>query len=331
MKSGFVSILGKPNVGKSTLLNRLVGTKLAAVSKKPQTTRQVIRGIRTEPRGQIVFLDTPGLHTPKDRLGKFMVREASKTFLEADVFYWLTDPILPRTDDFEYLNQLKLSFPRKRESKEIDPRFPPSGTADPPSRVAEKHSGMTKNVPRNDVKPIFCLINKVDSVSKPQLLPVIDEYQKKFQFQELIPISALQGDQIDLLLEKTFTCLPEHEPYFPPDIASDQTERFVAAEMIREKIFRFTGEEIPYSTVVQIEEFKEEESIVRIHAVIFTEKDSQKAILIGAKGQKMKQIGQAARQDLEQFLGKKVYLELWVKTLKNWKKDEGSLKRLGFQ
>ena len=296
MKSGFVSILGKPNVGKSTLLNRLVGTKLAAVSKKPQTTRQVIHGILTEPRGQIIFLDTPGLHTPKDRLGQFMVREASKTFLDADIFYWLVDPVPPRMDDFEFLSRLNAKKPE-------------SGSE----------------------KAVFCLVNKVDSVPKPQLLPVIDEFQKKFKFQELIPISALQGDQIDLLLEKTFAALPEHEPYFPPDITSDQTEKFVATEMIREKIFRFTGEEIPYSTVVQIEEFKDEETIIRIHAVIFTEKDSQKAILIGAKGQKMKQIGQAARQDLELFLGKKVFLELWVKTLKNWKKDEQSLRRLGYQ
>ena len=289
MKSGFVCILGKPNVGKSTLLNRLVGTHLAAVSKKPQTTRQVIRGILTEKRGQIIFLDTPGLHRPKDRLGRFMVREARKTFLDADLFYWLVDPVPPQTEDFEFLKGLQAS------------------------------------------KPVFCLVNKIDSVSKPELLPVLDAWQKQFQFRELIPISALNGDQTDLVLEKTFTYLPEHEPYFPPDIASDQTERFVANELIREKIFRFTGEEIPYSTTVQIEEFKEEESIVRIRAVIFTEKDSQKAILIGTKGQKMKQIGQAAREDLEEFLRKKVYLELWVKTLKNWKKDEQQLKRLGFQ
>ena len=296
MRSGFISILGKPNVGKSTLLNRLVGSKLAAVSKKPQTTRQVIRGILTESRGQIVFLDTPGLHEPKDRLGKFMVREATNTFLDADLFYWLVDPVLPSSIDFEFLTQLKM-----------------------------KHAESDRE------KPVFCLINKVDSVSKPELLPVIDAFQKKFTFREVIPISALKGDQIDLLLEKTFTDLPEHEPYFPPDMASDQTERFIASELIREKIFRFTGEEIPYSTVVQIEEFKEEGALTRIHAVIFTEKESQKAILIGAKGSKMKQIGQAAREDLEQFLGKKVFLELWVKTLKNWKKDERELRRLGFQ
>ncbi len=296
MRSGFVAILGKPNVGKSTLLNRLVHSKLAAVSKKPQTTRQIIRGILTESRGQIVFLDTPGLHKPKDGLGRFMVREATKTFLDADLLFWLVEPVRPTTADLEFLNQLR-----------------------------EKGFGS------DTAKPVFCLVNKVDAVSKPELLPVLDQYQKEFPFRELIPISALTGDQIDLLLEKTFARLPEHEPYFPSDMTSDQTERFIASEMIREKIFRFTGEEIPYSTVVQIEEFKEEGALVRIHAVIFTEKESQKAILIGAKGQKMKQMGQAAREDLERFLGKKVYLELWVKTLKNWKKDERELRRLGFQ
>jgi len=296
MKSGFVSILGKPNVGKSTLLNRLVGSKLAAVSKKPQTTRQIIRGILTEPKGQIVFLDTPGFHKPKDHLGRFMMREATKTFLDADLLYWMTEPETPTASDFEFLNQLR-----------------------------ERGFGSDTG------KPVFCLVNKVDSISKPVLLPVLDQYQKGFPFREIIPISALKGDQVDLLLEKTFDSMPEHEPYFPADMASDQTERFVAAEMIREKIFRFTGEEIPYSTVVQIEEFKEEGALIRIHATIFTEKDSQKAILIGAKGQKMKQIGQAAREDLEQFLSKKVYLELWVKTLKNWKKDDEQLRRLGFQ
>lgn len=287
MNSGFVAILGKPNVGKSTLLNRLTETKLAAVSSKPQTTRQVIRGILTERRGQAVFLDTPGFHKPKDSLGRFMVDEAAKTFVEADLFYWLAEPRVPRIEDFEFLKGL---------------------------------SG----------KSVFCLVNKIDSVSKPELLPVLDEYGKKFLFKEVIPISALKGDQIDLLLRKTFEYLPEHEPYFPADMTSDQPERFICAEMIREKIFRFTGEEVPYSAAVVMEDFKEEQSIIRIHATVFVEKDSQKGILVGAGGKRMKQIGRAAREDLEIFLGKKVYLELWVKTLKNWKKDSRYLKQLGF-
>lgn len=295
MKSGFVSILGKPNVGKSTLINRLIGSKLAAVSKKPQTTRQVIRGIVTEPRGQIIFLDTPGFHEPKDQLGRFMMREASKTFFDADLIYWLVEPEMPKDKDFVLFEQFK------------------------------------KQISQDKPKPVFCLVNKIDSVSKLQVLPVLEAYQKQFPFNEIIPISALNGDQVAVLLERTFSYLPEHEPYFPSDLASDQTERFIASELIREKIFRYTGEEIPYSTVVQIDQFKDEETIVRLSAVIFTEKDSQKAILIGAKGEKMKQIGQAARKDLEIFFGKKVFLEMWVKTLKNWKKDERSLRKLGFQ
>ena len=296
MKSGFISILGKPNVGKSTLLNQLVGSKVAAVSKKPQTTRQVIRGILTEPRGQIIFLDTPGFHKPKDQLGKFMVRAAANTFHEADLFYWMVEPFSSGDSGATFLEELRAEKERQGSSK-----------------------------------PVFCIINKVDCISKPELLPVIDHCQKIFPFDEIFPISALTGDQVDLLLEETFKHLPEHEPYFPPDIASDQTERFLASEMIREKIFRFTGEEIPYASAVQIDEFKEEEPIIRIEATVFTEKESQKGILIGAKGQKMKEIGQAARIEVEDFFDKKVFLKLWVKTLKNWKKDEESLKRLGFQ
>jgi GTP-binding protein Era len=243
-----------------------------------------------------VFLDTPGFHEPKDRLGQLMIRGAGKAFLDADLFYFLADPVLPGELDLRLIDRIRSETARAQ-----------------------------------DEKPVFCLINKVDSVSKPQLLPVMDQYQKKFPFRELIPISALRGDQLDLLLEKTFACLPEHEPYFPPDMTSDQTERFLAAEFIREKVFRFTGEEVPYAVAVQIDEFKEEETLVRIEATVFTEKDSQKAILIGSKGEKMKQIGTAARKDLEELLGRKVFLRLWVKTLKNWKKDEQSLKRLGFQ
>lgn len=290
MKAGFVSIMGIPNVGKSTLLNRLIGSKLAAVSRKPGTTRKVIRGILTEARGQIVFLDTPGFHKPKDGLGRFMVRQATGSLLDADVLYYMADPALPREADFSMLEPFRASG-----------------------------------------KPVFCLINKVDTISKPELLPVMQWYQNQWSFREIIPISAKHGDQVDVMLEKTFECLPEHEPYFPPDITSDQAERVIAEEFIREKIFRFTGEEIPYVTAVEIEEFKEEEKLIRIHATIYVEKDSQKAIVIGAGGLKLKQMGTAARNDLEKFLGKQVFLQLWVKVLKNWKKDERSLRRLGFQ
>ncbi|OGW77131.1 MAG: GTPase Era [Omnitrophica bacterium RIFCSPHIGHO2_02_FULL_49_9] len=304
LRSGFISIVGHPNVGKSTLMNRLVGMKLAAVSKKPQTTRQVIRGILTEKRGQLVFLDTPGIHAPRDLMGRLMVRQASKTFSEADLVYVMVEPRLSRGTE------------QGRSEESVD-------------RLMTEVDLQVKG--RKDKPPVFCVVNKIDTVPKTALLPVLDQFQKRFSFSELIPISALQGDQVDILLAKTFEHLREHEPYFPSDMTSDQPEKFLAGELIREKIFRFTGEEIPYASAVDVEEFKEEGQLVRIHAVIFTERDSQKAILIGAQGQKMKQLGTAARMDLEKWLGKKVFLKLWVKTLKNWKKDERQLKRLGFQ
>ncbi len=292
--------MGKPNVGKSTLLNSIVGVKLAGVSPKPQTTRQVVRGIVTDPvKGQIVFLDTPGFHRPKDSLGKFMVREVKKTFLDADIFYLMVNPEMPQAADMELLDELR---------GEIE------SSADSPDRR----------------RPAFCVINKVDTVDKPEILPVIERYQKEFPFSEFIPVSALKGTQIGLLLQKTFEYLPDHEPYFPSDIASDQAERFIVAELIREKVFRQTGEEIPYASAVEVEVFREEGNLVRIEAVIYVERDSQKGIVIGAKGSKMKAIGTAARLDIENFLGKKVFLKLWAKTLKNWKHDAQSLRQLGF-
>jgi len=315
-KAGFIAIIGQPNVGKSTLLNQLVGMKLAGVSKKAQTTRQVIRGILTESRGQIVYLDTPGFHTPKDPLGKYMIREVAKTFIDADLFYFMVDPKLPGQMDLALLDWLKT------ESAAVGEKWKPGG----------KTTDLNKNQAKiPEKKPVFCLINKCDTIEKHDVLPVMETYQNKFPFDECMPVSALEKINLDLLLERTFSFLPEHEPYFPGDYTSDQPERFLAAELIREKLFRFTGQEVPYSTTVGIESFREEEKIVRIEAVIYVERESQKAILIGARGEKMKQIGTAARLDLEQMIGRKVFLQLWVKVLKNWKRDEKSLKRLGFE
>ena len=290
LRSGFVSILGRPNVGKSTLLNRLVGERLAAVSRKPQTTRGVIRGILTMREGQIVFLDTPGFHQPHDSLGHWMLAEIHKSLEGADLVYWLVLPEPPRDED------LKIA-------KEI-------GRAQ---------------------TPVFILINQVDRVKKPQLLPVIDAYRKLADFREILPVSALHGDNLPVLLQKTFENLPENPPYFPEELLTDQNERTIVSELIREKIFRFTGEEIPYCSAVEIEEFKEKsDTLTVIRAGIVVEKDSQKAILIGKGGTKIKQIGEAARKEIEGFLGRKVFLELWVKTLKYWKRDPEALKRLGF-
>jgi GTP-binding protein Era len=289
-RSGFVSIIGKPNVGKSTLLNRLVGERLAGVSRKPQTTREVIRGILSGSRGQAIFLDTPGFHDPHDRLGEWMLGQIDKAIESSDLICWMVFPGLPREDDRALAERLKKA------------------------KI-----------------PIFLLVNQVDRVRKPEILPVIDAYQKLYGFREIIPISALKGDNLPPLIRKIFEALPENPPYYPEDLLTDQNERTIVSEMIREKIFRFTGEEIPYSSALEIEEFKERsERLVAIKAAIVVEKDSQKAILIGKGGAKIKQIGEEARREIEHFLGKKVYLELWVKTLKHWKRDPEALKRLGF-
>lgn len=290
LRSGFVSIIGKPNVGKSTLLNRLVGERLSAVSKKPQTTRGVIRGILTTREGQAIFLDTPGFHHPQDSLGRWMMDEIRSSLEDADLIYWMVFPRVPQSEDQKFLEIFQ-------ETK----------------------------------TPVFLLINQVDQVKKPEVLPVIDSYQKLFPFREIIPTSSLKGDNVPILIKKTFQALPENPAYFPEELFTDQNERTIVLEMIREKIFRFTGEEIPYCSAVEIEEFKERsEKLTAIKAVIIVEKDSQRAIVIGKGGSKIKQIGQEARREIEGFLGKKVFLELWVKTVKNWKKDPETMKRLGF-
>lgn len=292
-RSGFVAIIGRPNVGKSTLLNRLVGEKLAGVSPKPQTTRNCIRGILTRPEGQIVFVDTPGLHEPRDLLGNWMVREAEKSFAEVDLILWLVLPGTPHPYEEKILETL-----------------------------------------RTFAGPVFLLVNQIDRFPKPQILPVLDSYHKAYPFRELIPISSKTGDQLELLIQKTFEYLPVSPPLFPEDQVSDQNERFIAGEILREKLFLFTGEEIPYATAVVIESFKEREDqdhLVDIKATVIVDKESQKPIVIGKGGQKLKQIGTSARVDMEKFLGKKVFLQLWVKIMPHWKQDQTALRRLGFQ
>ena len=288
---GYVAIIGRPNVGKSTLLNRLVGEKLAGVSPKPQTTRSPVRGILTRKEGQVVFLDTPGLHTPRDLLGDWMLKEIEKSLEGTDLIYWMVLPEPPRREEEKILDLL-----------------------------------------RRQSAPVFLLVNQVDRFPKPQALPVLAHYQKAFNFCELIPISAKTGEQLELVLQKTFERLPEGERQFPEDQISDQNERFLVGEMIREKIFQATGEEIPYASAVIIEDFKERsEKMVEIQATVVVERDSQKAILIGKGGQKMKAIGQSARLAIEKFLGRKVFLQMWVKTLPHWKRDSQALRRLRFR
>ncbi|MBN1688732.1 MAG: GTPase Era [Candidatus Omnitrophica bacterium] len=289
-KSGFVSILGRPNVGKSTLLNYLVGEKLAGVSRKPQTTRETIRGILTREEGQVVFLDTPGMHEPRDLLGSKMLREIEESLDGADLFYWM---ILPE--------------PMTREEEKI------------------------LEIVRGLKAPIFLLVNQVDRFPKPHVLPVIDAYKDKLPFQEIIPISAKTGINIEILIQKTFECLPVGAPLFDEDQISDQNERFTASEIIREKVFRMTRQEIPYASTVVIEDFKDRpDKIAEIHATIVVERESQKGVMIGKRGEMMKRIGEASRQDLERFLGRKVFLKLWVKTIPGWKKDKQAMRELGY-
>ena len=289
MKSGFVSIVGRPNSGKSTLLNHLVGEKVSIVSDKPQTTRHVVRGIVTRPEGQIVFLDTPGIHKPIHRMNERMMKSVRDAMGDVDLILLIVDASASfgRGDEFT----LELLKP-----------------------VATKK---------------FLLLNKIDRVAKKNLLPLMDRYSKAGSFEEIIPISALTGENVDSLVGQILEHLPEGPMFYPADQISDQHERSIAAEMIREKLIVFTEEEMPYSTAVVIDRFEEDEKLHRIFASIFVERESQKAIVIGKAGQKLKQIGTEARLELEAFFGRKIFLELHVKVRKHWRDDEGMLKSLG--
>jgi GTP-binding protein Era len=290
-KAGFVSVVGMPNVGKSTLMNYFIGSKLAIVSPKPQTTRGVIKGILTTEQAQIVFFDTAGIHNPKDKLGDFMVAAAKMTFAEADIIYMLVECQKPRHAEVEFARELKKTGKR-----------------------------------------VFLVINKIDRSAKDMLLPLIESYQGLMDFTEIVPVSALNGENMDRLLEITIDALPEAPALYPEDIISDQIQRDFIAEFIREKIFHYTQEEIPYSTAVVIEDMKErEEGGAYIRANIYVEKDSQKGILIGSGGSMIKKIGRDARCEIQQFMGYGgVYLDLQVKVEKHWRENIKALKKFGY-
>ena len=290
-RSGFVAIVGRPNVGKSTLLNQLLGEKVAIVTPKPQTTRNQIRGIRTAPGSQVIFLDTPGIHRARSLINRRMVEVAKSTLREVDLTLWLVDATKGLV----------------REDEDI-------------ARLLEE-SG----------KDALVLLNKIDLVSKLKLLPVIDRISSLFPGREIVPISALKGENLGLLVELILKSLPEGPRYYPEDDITDQTERFIAAEMIREKIFLLMREEIPYGVAVVIEEFSEkpEKDLVVIKAAIHTERESHKPILIGKKGAMLKEIGSQARKELEGLLGCKVYLELFVKVDRGWTQDPNAIKEFG--
>ncbi len=295
-RSGFVSIIGRPNVGKSTLLNAIVGEKIAITTSKPQTTRNRILGIKTLPTAQIVFIDTPGIHKPRHRLGEIMVKTAFDAYKEADIILLMVKPELPGPGDRFIIDAIK----------QIN-------------------------------KDVLLIINKVDLVKKSALLPVIDEYKNLYPFKEIIPISALKGNGVSIVLDKIVQYLPEGPKYYSDDLITDQIERFMVAEIIREKVMALTEEEIPHCVAVNIEEMKErrregEERIrvVYIRANIYIEKESQKGIIIGKGGGRLKDIATAARQDIEELLGTKLFLELWVKVKGHWRKDEKTLSVLGY-
>jgi GTPase len=288
-RSGFVTLVGRPNSGKSTLLNRLVGEKVSIVTDKPQTTRSVIRGIVTKPEGQIVFLDTPGIHKPVHRMNNLMMKAVREAIHEVDVVALMIDCSQPfgRGDQFvvELVNTISV--------------------------------------------PKVLILNKIDKVRKTELLPMIERYSKLANFAEIIPMSALRDANVEGLITVLMKFLPEGPFYYPDDQISDRPERAITAEIIREKLIEFTEDELPYATAVTVDHFEEGEKLHRIFATIHVERETQKGIVIGKKGQLLKEVGTAARKDLEKFLGRQVYLELRVKVTSGWRDDERALKDFG--
>ena len=287
-RSGFIAIVGRPNVGKSTLMNCLLGEKISIISDKPQTTRNRIRGILSRPDAQLVFIDTPGIHKPLHKMNEIMVNTALGTYNEVDVIMLLVEATeQPGGGDRFIIDSL--------------------------ARVRT---------------PVLLIINKIDLIAKERLLPLMQEYSGLYPFAEIIPVSALKQD-LGGLVDAIVTRLPKGPKYFPEDQLTDQPERFVVSELIREKVFELTKEEIPYSTAVVIEEMKEEPELTRILATIYVDRDSQKGIVIGRNGALLKEIGTRARLDAEKLLGVKVFLQLWVKVKKGWRDDDRMLRNVG--
>ncbi len=291
-KSGFVAIVGRPNVGKSTLMNQVIGQKIAIMSDKPQTTRNKIHGVYTTDDMQIVFLDTPGIHKPNSKLGNYMMKAAESALSEVDAVLFLTD-------------------------------------------VSEELGGGDRYIIERlkSVKtPVFLVLNKIDKVTPDALFLFIDKWRKLHDWTEIVPVSALQGNNVNALLEQVGKYLDEGPMYYPADQVTDHPEQFVCAELIREKILQMTREEIPHSIAVEIESMgKSDNGVVNIGAVIYVERDSQKGIIIGKSGALLKEIGKQARMDMERLLGSKIFLELWVKVNKDWRNRESVLKSLGFR
>ncbi|MBM7697983.1 GTPase Era [Kurthia huakuii] len=292
-KSGFISIIGRPNVGKSTFLNRVIGQKIAIMSDKPQTTRNKVQGVLTEDDAQMIFIDTPGIHKPKHKLGEFMSKVSKNALREVDAIMFMVNA------------QQKL------------------GSGD--RYVIDMLKG-TKT-------PVFLIINKIDTIHPDEILKIVDQYKDEFDFAEIVPISALQGNNVDNLLTTLKKYLPEGPQYYPADQVTDHPERFIIAELIREKALHLTRDEVPHSLAVEIEKIRREEDEDRVHvmATVIVERDSQKGIIIGKRGAMLKEIGTRARKDIENLLGSKVYLELWVKVQKDWRDRSSQLRDYGYR
>lgn len=291
-KSGFVAVIGRPNVGKSTLINSLIGQKIAIMSDKPQTTRNKILCVLSQPDAQIIFIDTPGIHKPKHKLGEYMVSAAENTLKEVDVILFVVDAS-------EDLGAGEMYILERLKS--------------------------TK-------KPVVLVVNKIDKIDKQQVLPTISRYADRYNFIGVVPISAKQNTNLDYLVDEIKKHLEEGPQYYPSDMVTDQPERLIAAELIREKVLHLTREEIPHAIAVDLEEMsRRENDDVYIRATIYVERDSQKGIVIGARGALLKEIGALARADIEHLLGSKVYLDLWVKVKKDWRNRDGILRGLGYE
>lgn len=290
-RAGFVALVGRPNVGKSTLLNRLVGQKISITSRRPQTTRHRILGIKTESAYQIVFVDTPGLHAAQPRaMNRYLNRAAADSLADVDVVVFLTDGTRWQDDDDWVLQKL-----------------------------------------HNRDCPVIAAVNKVDRIAdKETLLPFMQMLAGKREFAEIIPLSARTGDRLAALEAAVLRHLPVSSPLYEEDQVTDRSQRFLAAELVREKLFRRLGEEIPYGLTVEIESFKEEQNLLRIHALIWVEKASHKPIVIGHKGTLLRDVGREAREDMQETFGRKVFLQLWVKVKEGWADDERALQSLGY-
>lgn len=291
-KSGFISIIGRPNVGKSTFLNHVIGQKIAIMSDKPQTTRNKVQGVFTTDDAQMIFIDTPGIHKPKHKLGDFMMKIAQNTLKEVDVILFMVnvEEGLGKGDHF----------------------------------IIEKLKGVKT--------PVFLILNKIDQIHPDALLPMIQQYNDLFPFAATVPISALEGNNVDNLLQLLKDHLPEGPQFYPADQITDHPERFIVSELIREKVLHLTREEIPHSIAVVIDkmERKQEKDLIDVIATIIVERDSQKGIVIGKQGSMLKEVGKRSRVDIENLLGSKVYLELWVKVQKDWRNRSSTLRDFGF-